>query len=144
MCDTQVLVGDGAVWFAKNSDREPGEPQPVVRYDRVRGDTSATLRATYLEIPQVPDRHAVILSKPVWCWGAEMGVNERGVAIGNTAIFSRHASTSPGLLGMDIVRLGLERGGSATEAPEVMKALLEQHSQGAAAEFRDKAFCYDN
>jgi secernin len=144
MCDTQVLIGADAVWFAKNSDREPSEPQPVIRVAAARGDTAATVRTTYLEIPQAPDRHAVILSKPVWCWGAEMGVNDRGVAIGNEAIFSREASTVPALLGMDLVRLGLERGASARAALDVMTALLERHGQGGPAGYVDKGFCYDN
>lgn len=143
MCDTQVLIGPDAVWFAKNSDREPSEPQPVVRIDAVRGDGAPTVRATYIEVPQVADRHAVILSRPVWCWGAEMGVNDAGVAIGNEAIFSRRATRTPALLGMDLVRLGLERGGSAAEALEVIVKLLEAHGQGGPASFRDKRFCYD-
>jgi len=144
MCDTQVLISNGAIWFAKNSDREPGEPQPVVRRAAVRDDRSATVQLTYLEIAQVPDRLAVILSKPAWCWGAEMGVNERGVAIGNEAIFSRSVSSAPALLGMDLVRLGLERGESATAALHIITALLEKHGQGGPAGFRDKSFCYDN
>jgi secernin len=144
MSDTQVLIGPDAVWFARNSDREPGEPQPVLRLDAVRGDTAPTVRATYVDIPQVPDRHAVILSKPVWCWGAEMGVNERGVAIGNAAIFSRERTLAPGLPGMDLVRLGLERGGSAAEALAVMQQLLERHGQGGPAGFRDRHFCHDS
>jgi secernin len=144
MCDTQVLVGPSAVWFAKNSDREPSEPQPVVRLPAVRGDGAPTVRATYVDVAQVPDRHAALLSKPVWCWGAEMGVNERGVAIGNEAIFSRRSTLTPALLGMDLVRLGLERGGSAAEALEVMTRLLAQHGQGGPAGFHDKGFCYDS
>jgi secernin len=144
MCDTQVLVEAGAVWFAKNSDREPSEPQPVVRLPAVRGDPAPTVRATYVDVPQVPDRHAVLLSKPVWCWGAEMGVNERGVAIGNEAIFSRQRTVAPGLLGMDLVRLGLERAATAAEAVDVMTRLLAQHGQGGPAGFQDKGFCYDS
>lgn len=144
MCDTQVLMAGGATWFAKNSDREPSEPQPVVRLAAVRGDAAPAVRTTYLEIPQVPDRCAVILSRPVWCWGAEMGANAHGVVIGNEAIFSRRASTAPALLGMDLVRLGLERAGSADEALEVMTRLLETHGQGGPAGFRDKSFCYDS
>ena len=144
MCDTQVLIQHNAVWFAKNSDREPSEPQPVVRYAAVRGDSAPSLRTTYVETEQVPDRHAVILSKPGWCWGAEMGVNDQGVAIGNEAIFSRRVSATPALLGMDLVRLGLERGATARAALELMTALLERHGQGGGAGFRDKSFCYDN
>jgi secernin len=144
MCDTQVQVGPDAVWFAKNSDREPSEPQPVVRVDAVRGDAAPLVRATYIEVPQVPDRHAVLLSRPVWCWGAEMGVNQHGVAIGNEAIFSTRRSTQPALLGMDLVRLGLERGASAAEALDVMTGLLARHGQGGPAGFHDKSFCYDS
>ena len=80
MSDVQVLVGPNAVWFGQNSDREPGEPQPVVRLPAVAADDAPTVRATYIELPQVPRRHGVILSRPVWCWGAEMGLNDRGVA----------------------------------------------------------------
>lgn len=144
MCDTQVLISDGAVWFAKNSDREPSEPQPVVRYPAVSGDASRTLRISHIEIKQVPQRHATILSQPAWCWGAEMGVNDAGVAIGNEAIFSTRASLKPGLLGMDLVRLGLERGASAGQAVEVMTGLLEQYGQGGPAGYQDRSFCYDS
>lgn len=144
MCDTQVLVTGDGVWLAKNSDREPGEPQPVIRLPRVRNDPRPHLRATYVEIDQVPDRHALIVSKPGWIWGAEMGVNERGVAIGNEAVFTRRRSCEPALLGMDLVRLGLERGASACEALDVITDLLQRHGQGGPAGHRDKRFCYDN
>lgn len=143
MCDTQVLISGGTVWFAKNSDREPSEPQPVLRLPAAR-DSGGMLRTTYLQIPQPSERHAVILSKPVWCWGAEMGINDQGVAIGNEAIFSQRTSRAPALLGMDLVRLGLERGASARAALDTITALLEQHGQGGPAGFRDKSFCYDN
>ncbi|MGH8441812.1 MAG: C69 family dipeptidase [Nevskiaceae bacterium] len=144
MCDAQVLVGPDAVWFAKNSDREPSEPQPVMRLPAVAADDAATMRATFIELPQVPRRHAAILSRPVWCWGAEMGVNQRGVAIGSNAIYSKRATRVPALLGMDLVRLGLERGGTAGEALEIIIRLLEQHGQGGPAGIRDKTLCHDS
>ncbi|HXG27677.1 MAG TPA: C69 family dipeptidase [Nevskiales bacterium] len=144
MCDTQVLLQPGVVWFAKNSDREPSEPQPVVRLPAVRGDATPTLRCTYLEIPQVRDRHGVILSKPKWIWGAEMGANDQGVVIGNEAVFTRVVERRPALLGMDLLRLGLERGASARAALGVITTLLERHGQGGPAGYRDKRFCYDN
>ena len=144
MCDTQVLLNDQGTYFAKNSDREPSEPHLVQRFDAVQGDSATKLRTTYLEIDQVPDRQAVILCKPNWIWGAEMGINAAGVMIGNEAIFSREVSREPALLGMDLVRLGLERADSAEQALQVIVDLLERYGQGGAAGFRDKGFCYEN
>lgn len=51
----------------------------------------------------------MILSKPSWMWGAEMGANECGVAIGNEAIWTNdnEGDSDPKvkrLLGMDLVR----------------------------------------
>ncbi|SDI66582.1 C69 family dipeptidase [Pseudomonas panipatensis] len=145
MCDTLVLRGNGVTWFAKNSDREPVEPQRLLRLPAVRGDSAARLHTTYLDIPQTADRHALILSQPSWIWGAEMGVNEHGVAIGNQAVFTCLTSREgEALLGMDLLRLGLERGASAREALEVITQLLERHGQGGPAGFRNKRMRYDN
>tara|TARA_R110002073_G_scaffold3282_1_gene22099 strand:+ start:13287 stop:14408 length:1122 start_codon:yes stop_codon:yes gene_type:complete len=145
MCDTLVIRRDGISWFAKNSDREPDEPQWVEVHADVRGDSTRRLKCTHIEIDQVPDRLGTILSRPVWMWGAEMGVNSAGVAIGNEAVFSRQVMPSgAALLGMDLVRLGLERGGSARQACDVITSLLETHGQGGPAGYRDKNFRYDN
>jgi secernin len=63
-----------------------------------------------------------------------MGANEHGVCIGNEAVHSRLAADcddgTARLLGMDLVRLGLERGATAREALDVMTSLLEEHGQG--------------
>lgn len=67
-------------------------------------------------------------------WGAEMGANEAGVVIGNEAVWNRlsdpEVDLQPRLLGMDLLRLGLERGRSASQALDVIVDLLEQHGQG--------------
>ncbi len=145
MCDTLALRKSGSVWFAKNSDREPGEVQRVERHAAVLGDTTEKLACTHIEIDQVPDRQAVILSRPDWMWGAEMGVNGAGVVIGNEAVFSRRVMRrGAALLGMDLVRLGLERAGSAHEAAAIIIHLLETHGQGGPAGWQDKGFRYDN
>jgi secernin len=69
-------------------------------------------------------------------WGAEMGSNEHDVVIGNEAIFSIETDRlkakeliEPGLLGMDLVRLGLERAESALQALDIITDLLEKHGQ---------------
>ncbi len=145
MCDTQVIIRDGVTWLAKNSDREPSEAQYVVRIPAAQEDSATLVRLTYQAIPQVPNRYAVILSKPFWIWGAEMGVNDQGVAIGNEAVFTKLVDReNESLLGMDLLRLGLERGGTAEQALKVITELLEKHGQGGPAGYRDKGFRYDN
>ncbi len=148
MCDTLVALGaataDGATLFAKNSDRHPNEAQAVVRLAAAEHPAGVTVRCTYVEVPQAGRTHAVILSKPFWMWGAEMGVNEHGVAIGNEAVFTRRVmKRGAALLGMDLLRLGLERAASADEALDVITALLEAHGQGGEAGY-DGSLRYDN
>jgi len=145
MCDTLAIKRDGAVWFAKNSDREPGEEQRVEMHPPAYERSPGRLRCTHIEIDQASDRRGVIISRPVWMWGAEMGVNDAGVAIGNEAVFSTSVMRKgEALLGMDIVRLGLERAASAEEAAIVMISLLERFGQGGGAGYRDRNFRYDN
>ena len=120
--------------FAKNSDRPPGEPQITWPFGR-RSSAGCSLRTQYLTIGDT-GAHAALLSCPTWLWGAEHGVNEHGVAIGNERVATTHDSSAaaPALIGMDLVRLGLERAQSATEAVEVMTGLLEQCGQGGVAD----------
>jgi secernin len=65
------------------------------------------LQCTYITVEQVEATHAVILSKPSWMWGAEMGANANGVVIGNEAVWTKLESPldcDEKLLGMDLVR----------------------------------------
>lgn len=110
MCDTLVALGnataDGAVIFAKNSDREPDEAQILELIPGEVHPPGATVKCTYLEIPQVERTYTVLLSRPFWMWGAEMGANEHGVVIGNEAVFTRVPyEKKAGLTGMDLLRL---------------------------------------
>ncbi len=52
------------------------------------------------------------------------------MVIGNEAVWTREPTRSTGLLGMDLVRLGLERGQSAISALQVIVELLSQYGQG--------------
>lgn len=144
MCDTMVIRHKDAVYFAKNSDREPGEAQLVVRIPAETPDPGQRLKTTYIEIDHAPRRNGLILSKPFWIWGAEMGANEHGVVIGNEAVFTRLVDDAEGLIGMDLLRLGLERGNNADEALQVITDLLELHGQGGPCGYRDKGLRYDN
>jgi secernin len=133
MCDTLCARGSGRMYFAKNSDRPPGEVQLLEGHGRRRG--GGRLRTQYLELPD-PGGCAVVGSRPSWLWGFEHGVNEHRVAIGNERIWTVDAAAraEPALIGMDLVRLGLERARCAEQAIDIVTGLLERHGQGGVAD----------
>ncbi|QYG92022.1 hypothetical protein HC251_05940 [Iamia sp. SCSIO 61187] len=141
MCDTMVALAaataDGVTLFAKNSDRPPHERQVLEHVPSRREDVTTT---TYLTIPG-PDGPtlAVAGSRPTWMWGMEHGVNEAGVAVGNEMIFTtddpRQAPAA--LTGMDLVRLALERSGTADEGVATITGLIERHGQGGSGHDHD-------
>jgi secernin len=138
MCDSLVARGDrsigGVTLFAKNSDRRGREPQPFVQFPAAFHARGSRVQCTHITIDQVAETYRVMGHSPAWCWGLEHGVNDSGVAIGNHATWSRESlEAGPGLIGMDLVRLGLERGRNAREALEVIAALVELHGQGGSA-----------
>lgn len=147
-CDTMVALGNctksGNIIFAKNSDRPLLEAQPLVEYEAADYKEGEMVQCTYISIPQVPHTYKVLGSKPHWIWGFEHGMNEHHVVIGNEAVWSvEEEETENGLLGMDLLRLGLERGKTAYEAMHVIISLLETYGQGgSAAEHSD--FRYHN
>ncbi len=148
MCDTIVALGnstlDGNVLFGKNSDREPNEAHEVVILPATRHEPGTQLKCTYITIPQIEETYRVLLAKPFWIWGAEMGTNEHGVTIGNEAVFTKTPyGKEPGLIGMDFLRLALERSRSAEAAMQLIISLLELYGQGGNCGFAHK-FYYHN
>jgi secernin len=147
LCDTLVALGnstkDGSVIIAKNSDREPNECQVIRHFPRTKYPPGSKVRCTYLEIPQVAVTNEVVLSSPYWMWGAEMGANEYGVAIGNETAFSKEPVPKTGILGMDYIRLALERASKASDALEVITSLLEDFGQGGNASATEETY-YQN
>jgi dipeptidase len=74
-----------------------------------------------------------------------MGANEKGVVIGNEAVFTRMPlDKSGGLTGMDLLRLALERSATAQQALEIIAGLLSDHGQGGICGYEDKRFAYHN
>ncbi|HZB71328.1 MAG TPA: hypothetical protein VE395_04285 [Acidimicrobiales bacterium] len=135
MCDCLVALAPataaGRTLWAKNSDRPPAEAQ-LLEWHPSRRD-EGRLRATHVEVaPGGGPTLGVLGSRPWWMWGFEHGVNEAGVAAGNDTIYTTldPRPAPPGLVGMDLVRLALERGDSAEAAVAVIVGLLERHGQG--------------
>lgn len=135
MCDTLVALpgatAGGRTLFGKNSDRQRNEAQVVERHLAREHESDARVSCTYISVPQARRTNAVLLCRPFWGWGAEMGANEYGVVIGNEAVHARSpAPQAPALTGMDLVRLTLERSDCAAAAVEVLTGLLERYGQG--------------
>lgn len=148
MCDTISVSGNrckgGHSIFGKASDRAVNEPQPFIFVPAASHAAGTKVRCTYIEVEQVNHTNAMILAKPSWIWGAEIGVNEFGVCMGNESVFSKEMNTEQkALLGMDIVRLALERASTAEEAVRIVGELMERYGQGGNASF-DTVFHYDN
>lgn len=145
MCDTIGKIGNKKCFsmFAKNSDRQYDEPQ-VMMFVESKENKSKKLNTTYIEIEQVEYTHAILISKPIWMWGAEMGINDCGVCIGNEAINTKtFEDNEKSLIGMDLVRLGLERSSSAKEALDVIIQLLQKYGQGGNCGYKKEEY-YDN
>jgi len=133
VCDTLFVLGKRSSVFAKSSDRPPGEVQLVRAHPR--RPAGGILRAQYIEIEDT-GAAATLLARPTWLWGAEHGVNEHRVAAGNEKLYTvSHPAAAPdGLIGMDLLRLALERSRSAEEAVEVITCLLSRYGQGGLAD----------
>ena len=149
MCDTFVAMkdstADGSVIFGKNSDREPNEAQSLEYHPTAEHGPGERLRCTYIEVPQARRTRAVLLSRPFWMWGAEMGANDKGVVIGNEAVWSKMPLVKEKrLTGMDLLRLGLERGETAAGAMEVIIAMLSDHGQGGPCGCEEGRLFYHN
>ena len=124
-CDSLVALGgataDGAVLFAKNSDRPAHECQPLVQLAAQRhapGDAPA--------LPVRRDRagrrrpRASSARVRTGCGASSTGSTSTASPSATTRSSAKDALGGHGLIGMDLVRLGLERARSARGAAEVI------------------------
>src|SRR5690554_6713593 len=72
-----------------------------------------------------------------------MGCNEFGLNIGNEAVFTKEPYRKKGLLGMDMLRIALERCKTSVEALQLLIDLLGRYGQGGNCGFQ-KRFTYHN
>lgn len=74
-----------------------------------------------------------------------MGTNEKGLVIGNEAVFTKMPITKTHTLtGMDLLRLALERASTAQQGIQVITGLLADWGQGGACGYADKNLFYHN
>ncbi len=158
MCDTLVYHDEiKSSYFAKNSDRHPNELQLIqytdfrekdlnpnnykVRLKKYEDGPYAVLKEV---IPKFENKYSAIISRPAWIWGAEMGINEVGVSIGNEAVFPKIKIEEKALLGMDILRLALHNSKTAKEALNFIIHIIETYKQGGDASYAGKSIKYCN
>lgn len=140
MCDSFVALPSSTLnktmILGKSADCQVNEAHALVRFPRSKHLQGEMFKATHLMVPQAEETYEVILGKSFWTWGAEIGINEFGVAIGNEAVFTNEQQNekSEGLIVIDMLRLGLERGSTAREAVHAITSALEAIGQGGNCE----------
>ena len=160
MCDTVVSLkssNSGRSFFGKNSDREPGELQFIdVCVDPVKEFESKPYYegiSKYINGPLINLRnifsqfkhpYKAVLSRPIWMWGAEMGVNEKGLAIGNEAVFSKEKPSGNGLLGMDILRLALHNSSNTVGARDFIIRMITKYGQGGDGGYKGSLYYHNS
>ena len=139
-CDTMVALpgatANGQTIFAKNSDRPAGECQPLVMRPGQRHALGSVANCQFVDVEQAPVTYRHVGSRPWWCYGYEHGFNGHQVVIGNESLPSKlgHGSDAR-LIGMEVLRLALERARTAGEAVEVITGLGEPLRAGQIRQF---------
>ncbi len=128
-------------FFGKNSDRHPQEPQAVCIIPRREPVAESFVSGRKVSVKD--KGFSFVLSKPSWLWGGEMGINEKSVAIGNEAVFSRIRPRKDGILGMDILRAALGSSASAAEALSFLCSFVEHYEQGGNGAYKGSLY-YNN
>ncbi len=97
------------------------------------------VRITHLVIPQAEVTYEVILTKAFWTYGCEIGINQFGLAMGEEAVYTTEMEDEKptGIIGPDLMRLGLERARDCREAIRGDdRTLLEEYGQAGSAELK--------
>ncbi len=143
-CDTFVALANATAahvtMLGKNSDRPQFDAQPLMFYPHRTWPEGSMVDLGRLKIPQIKETLATLGSSPYWCWGYEEGINEYGVAIGNEGVHTKPLNANIaaskkgngpafGPTGMDLLRLGLERGKTARESLDIIVGLIEKYGQ---------------
>ena len=134
-CDSMIAAAPasatGNIIYAKNSDRPLNEAQPLVYFPPADHEPGEIVQTSFIKVPQVAHTYGVIGSKLDTFFGCEHGINEWGLVIGNEQVSGKEIPERRwGLIGMDILRLTLERTKTAREAIDCIVDLLETYGTG--------------
>ncbi|NOY07454.1 MAG: hypothetical protein GXP33_01240 [Spirochaetes bacterium] len=172
MCDTVSILSSwtenkNESFFAKNSDREPGEEQILqfvssesLSIEGLREITGRNLKPEYIKanydnfssyllanLSLFKSKYKpfnIVISRPVWLWGGEIGVNEKGVAIGNEAVFPKLNPCRTAILGMDILRLALHLSATAEEAKDFICSVVSEYGQAGDGGYRHRSVYHNS
>ncbi|ETN61800.1 hypothetical protein AND_006532 [Anopheles darlingi] len=113
--------------FGRNGTGPSDQVMEVVYQPAPAGGSSeAVSLPNGCEIEGGTAAYAAILNKPAGSWGAESGSNEKAVTVGLS--YCGDAPAEDGKVSsLDLVRLGLERGDSATGTIDALVQLVEKH-----------------
>uniref|UniRef100_A0A2M3ZJD3 Putative dipeptidase amino acid transport and metabolism n=1 Tax=Anopheles braziliensis TaxID=58242 RepID=A0A2M3ZJD3_9DIPT len=112
--------------FGRNGTGPSDQVMEVV-YQPASGSPEAVSLPNGCEIEAGAVAYAVILNKPAGSWGAESGSNEKAVTVGLSYCGVDAATVEGKVSPLDLVRLGLERGDSATGTIDALGQLVEKH-----------------
>jgi secernin len=110
---------DSSSWLAKNSLRNPREALATTIVPRESSGGSAVLERGFGYAIAVPEGGSSV----------ELGINERGVAIGTHAVASKHPTSKEGLRNDELVRGVLAGSVDAKAAVEAICAAIEGGEQ---------------
>ncbi len=140
MCDSFVALPAStlrqSMIFAKSADCQLNEAHYLLHLPHVKHIRGEAVRLTHTVIPQAEETYEVFLSKSFWTYGAEIGINEFGLSIGNEAVYTTlmKEEKAEGIIGIDMLRLALERARTCREAIQVIGSLLKEFGQGGNCE----------
>ncbi len=120
----------GRSFLAINSDRLPNESQSLVRYVSLPFIEPLALTAQTLELDGTANE--MLIGRPYNQWGAEMGVNQHGLAITVSTVVTKFKSgnrgvASKGLTGQEMLRLCLSFCTTPAEAADRILHYQQQY-----------------
>ena len=134
-CTTLMAQGKaakgGGLIMAKNRDQSYMTPSAVLVQPHKKYPAGTSCKTLTITLPQAAETYAFTGSGSAGAFGVAFGINEKKVAVASNDANSRDELTyEQGLSDNDVVRLVLERAGSAREGMELVAKLTEAYGQG--------------